>query len=567
MKKGRRLLGQVLKGMGLVHEGHIQQALTIQKKDGGLIGAVLVKSGALSEEGLAKGLAEQAGMPFADLGQAKITKEMLDLVPASMATAYGIVPFSLDSTTLVIAMSDPGATNALDDLRFMAGVEVSGAIAAEKQIQEAIKKLYAGREESMAQAVGSLAKEMDSSEKRKDAFDLGDPKSAATAAPVVKLLNLILLQAIKDKAADIHFEPFEDEFKIRYRIDGVLYEMSPPPKELAQAVISRIKVMANLDIAETRVPQDGRIELTIMNRAVDLRVSTLPTMFGESVVMRVLDRSVVSLDLENLGLRAEELDTLRKLNTLPHGIILVTGPTGCGKTTTLYSALREANDIADKIITTEDPVEYDLEGIIQVQINDEIGLTYATCLRSILRQDPDKILVGEIRDLETASISVEASLTGHVVFSTLHTNDAPSAVTRMLEIGVEPFLIAATLEAVLAQRLVRKICVSCKTEYTPDQKELFEINVTADQLGKKKFFRGTGCPACNNTGYRGRTGIYEIMLLNEEMKQLIMDKASSDALRRAARKAGMRTLRESGLLAVYDGVTTVDEVLHETAIV
>ncbi len=567
VNKARRLLGQVLKGLGFVHEGNIQQALQIQKKEGGLIGELLVRIGALTEEGLTKGLAEQAGLPLVDLKEANITKEMIDMVPASIASAYRVVPFSFDGKKLVVAMADPGGSSALDDLRFMVSCGVEGALAPGRQVDDAIARFYSGKAETVAQAVGTLAGDMESSEKRKDAFNLEDPRAAATAAPVVKLLNLILLQAIKDKAADIHFEPFENEFKIRYRIDGVLYEMAPPPKELAQAVISRIKVMSNLDIAETRVPQDGRIELTIMNRAVDLRVSTLPTMFGESVVMRVLDRSVVSLDLENLGMRQEELATMRKLNTLPNGIILVTGPTGCGKTTTLYSALREANDISVKIITTEDPVEYDLEGIIQIQINDEIGLDYAACLRSILRQNPDKILVGEIRDLETAGISVEASLTGHVVFSTLHTNDAPSAVTRMLEIGVEPFLIAATLEAVIAQRLVRKICNSCRMPYQPDQKEIFELNLSADQLGGKKFFRGKGCPECNNTGFRGRTGIFEIMLVNEDIKQLIMDKASSDSLRRAARKNGMRTLRESGMLAVFDGVTSVDEILHETSVV
>jgi len=484
-----------------------------------------------------------------------------------MATAFRVVPFSLVDGILTVALADPEGASVLDDLRFMVSAEVVGALAGEKEVDEAVKKLYAGREESVASVMTDLAKDMKSSEKRKESFDLEDPNVAATAAPVVKLLNLILYQAVKDKASDIHFEPFEDEFKIRYRIDGVLYEMAPPPKELAQAVIARIKAMSNLDIAETRVPQDGRIELSIAGRAVDLRISTLPTMFGESVVMRVLDRSVVSLDLENLGLRGKELELLRKLNTLPNGIILVTGPTGSGKTTTLYSALREANDVAVKIITTEDPVEYDLEGIIQVQINEEIGLTYASCLRSILRQDPDKILVGEIRDIETAGISVEASLTGHVVFSTLHTNDAPSAITRMLEIGVEPFLIAATLEAVVAQRLVRRICKECSHAFEPDAATLFELGLTREQIVGKKFCKGSGCKACNNTGYRGRTGIYEIMLLNENIRQLLIDGASSDALRLAARKAGMGTLRESGLVAIYDGITTVDEVLHETTMI
>ncbi|MHC5036887.1 MAG: GspE/PulE family protein, partial [Planctomycetota bacterium] len=353
-------------------------------------------------------------------------------------------------------------------------------------------------------------------------------------------------------------------FNIRYRIDGVLYEMTPPPMNLALAVISRIKVMADLDIAETRMPQDGRIELAIGGRPVDLRVSCLPTMFGESVVMRVLDRSNVRLDLEKLGFTQEDLETMRKLISMPNGIILVTGPTGSGKTTTLYSALNEANTIDVKIITTEDPVEYDLEGIMQVQINDEIGLGYADCLRSILRQDPDKILVGEIRDPETAQIAVEASLTGHIVFSTLHTNDAPSTVARVLDLNVPPFLIAATLESIIAQRLVRRICSECREVYVPSERELMELGMTRDSLGDRKFYRGKRCEACHGSGYSGRIGLFEIMVITEDIQNLIMDRASTDAIRSAARRQGMKTLRDSGIRAVLKGVTTVEEVLRET---
>jgi type IV pilus assembly protein PilB len=399
---------------------------------------------------------------------------------------------------------------------------------------------------------------------REEIPDIQQLEKDANAAPVVKLLNMVLLQAIKDRASDIHFEPFETEFKIRYRVDGVLYEMMPPPLQLARAVISRVKVMSSLDIAETRLPQDGRIELNIAGKPVDLRVSTLPTMFGESVVLRVLDRSNVSLDLEQIGLRPDELKTFRELLKKPNGIILVTGPTGSGKTTTLYSALQEANRVEVKIITTEDPVEYDIDGLIQVPINEEIGVTFAKCLRSILRQDPDIILVGEIRDLETAQIAVEASLTGHIVFSTLHTNDAPSSVTRVTDLGLEPFLVTATLEAIIAQRLVRRICLRCRVEYEPSDEELYELELTRSEVSGRTFHYGKGCKECNGTGYRGRIAIFEMMLLNDRLRELIMQSASTAALRKVAQEEGMRTLRESGLLHIFDGITTIEEVVRET---
>ncbi|MHC4473478.1 MAG: GspE/PulE family protein, partial [Planctomycetota bacterium] len=347
-------------------------------------------------------------------------------------------------------------------------------------------------------------------------------------------------------------------------VDGVLYELEPPPRHLATALISRVKVMAGLDISETRMPQDGRIELSISGRPVDMRVSTLPTMFGESCVMRVLDRSVVQLDMAQLGLREDEIQHVRRLIRMPHGIILVTGPTGSGKTTTLYSALREANDISRKIITTEDPVEYDLEGIMQVQVNEEIDVTFAACLRSILRQDPDMILIGEIRDKETGEMAIQASLTGHVVFSTLHTNDAPLAVTRLVDIGVEPFLVSATLEAVVAQRLVRKVCNACRVYYEPSDEALMELELAPDQVMGKKFAFGKGCQECHYTGYRGRTGIFEIMSVTERIRQLIMDNVPTSRIREAALEEGMRTLRESGLFAIFDGITTIEEVVRET---
>ncbi len=396
------------------------------------------------------------------------------------------------------------------------------------------------------------------------AFDLDGVEALADSAPVRKLLNLVLLLAIKDHASDIHFEPFEDEFRIRIKAEGVLYEMVPPPRHLAFAITTRIKVMANLDIAERRLPQDGRIELMVGGHPVDLRVSILPTLFGESTVMRVLDRSVVSLDLDKVGMDEHTLTTFRKVIDRPNGIVLVTGPTGSGKTTTLYSALSELNHIEDKLITTEDPVEYDIDGIVQIPIDHGIGVTFASCLRAILRQDPDKILVGEIRDLETAEIAVQASLTGHLVFSTLHTNDAPSTITRMKDMGIPTFLITATVEAILAQRLVRRICTKCREETKPANDLLYELGMDAASIADKKFFRGAGCDACNNTGYKGRIGLFELMILNDEIREMIMTNCTTDDLRKKAQEQGMISLRDYGLKFVLGGITTADELVRET---
>ena len=387
---------------------------------------------------------------------------------------------------------------------------------------------------------------------------------AASDNQVIKLLNLVLLQAIKDRASDIHFEPFENEFKMRYRIDGVLYEMVPPPKELGPAITSRIKVMAGLDIAERRLPQDGRIELTLQGNPVDLRIAVLPTMHGESVVMRVLDRSNVELALDRLGLRTDDIEVVRRLINKPNGIVIVTGPTGSGKTTTLYAALAELNTIDTKILTAEDPVEYDIDGLCQCQVNADAELTFAKLLRSFLRQDPDIILVGEIRDLETAQIAVQASLTGHLVLSTLHTNDAPSSIVRMLDLGLEAFLLTATIEGVIAQRLVRLVCTKCKEAYQPTEEELMELQLRPEDVRGKRFMRGKGCDRCNGSGYKGRLALYEIMTIDDELRDMVMKQASTGVLRVHARKRGMRTLRESGLLAIYEGLTTIDEVVRET---
>ena len=556
-------LGQIFKQMGLVTEYDIQQALAKQKETGEAIGQILVSNGLVTEVDLSRALAEQKGMEFVDLEKIEIPPEVIELVDQSTVETFQVMPLEFDGSTLVVAVSRPDNLSVLDDLRFSLPevTNFKAKLASEEQVKKAIENYYEGNQGKMDEllaGIGSATLEVG------EATDLAKMEADANAGPVVKLLNMILLQAIRDRAADIHLEPFEHEFKVRYRVDGVLYEMMPPPLHLAHSVISRVKVMASLDIAETRLPQDGRIELNVGGNPIDLRVSTLPTMFGESVVMRILDRTNLALDLEKLGFRPDELSEFRNLVAKPNGIILVTGPTGSGKTTTLYSVLMEANTVDSKIITTEDPVEYDLEGIVQVQVNEEIGLTFADCLRSILRQDPDKILVGEVRDLETAQIAVESSLTGHIVYSTLHTNDAPSSVTRILDLGLEPFLISATLEGVIAQRLARRICLQCKTAYDPTEQELYELELTASETQGREFYFGKGCKSCNGTGYKGRVALFEMVLVNDRLRDMIMNAGSTADLRSAAREDGMRTLRDSGLLQIYDGISTIEEVVKET---
>jgi type IV pilus assembly protein PilB len=564
----RKLLGRILKEMKLVTESQIQEALAIQRERGGAIGNILVSLNYVTQDDVALGLAMQAGMEVVDLDGLEVAQEVVDRVSPSIVQVYRVMPIRYENGTLTVALADPTHLKTLDDLRFLLDCEVAGAVSNDEAVGRAIYKYYRNKEESVEELIKELDRDYDHiasfSTSQSESIDLESLEEMANIAPVRKLLNLVLLQAIKDRASDIHFEPFEDEFKIRYRVDGVLYEMVPPPKHLSLAITSRIKVMSRLDIAERRMPQDGRVELNISGNPVDLRVSCLPTMFGESVVLRVLDRSVVSLDIEKLGLRPDDLEVVRGLMDKPHGIILVTGPTGSGKTTTLYAALNELNSINDKIITVEDPVEYDIEGIMQVQVNADIGVTFASCLRAILRQDPDIILVGEIRDMETGQISIQASLTGHLVFSTLHTNDAASSITRLVDMGLEPFLITATVEGVVAQRLVRRICSNCIEEYEPTVDSLMELGLRPEDVKGKKFHRGRGCDICNNTGYRGRCGIFEMLILNDEVREMVIAGASTQEIRAASRKYGSRSLRESGLLAIYDGLTTIEEVVRET---
>jgi len=564
-----RPIGRVLVKLGAVTRDQVHEALDIQKEKGGPLGRILIDLGYVDEKTLTLALGFQAGMEYVDLDNANIDEEVLQQIPAQMAKAYRVVPleFNAETKELTVALGSPDNFHATDDLRTLMGFRVKAKIAGNEAIDSALAKYYDVETESMAELINEMAANEELAtvlENRGESIDLERLKEMADANPVKRLVNMVLLEAIRNRASDIHFEPFEEEFKMRYRIDGHLYEMLPPPKSIAVAIASRIKVMSNLDIAERRLPQDGRIELLVNQAPVDLRVSVLPTMFGESVVMRVLDRSQVSLDLERLGMREDDIRLFRQLIRRPNGIIIVTGPTGSGKTTTLYSALNELNSVDVKILTAEDPVEYDIDGLVQTQIHEEIGLTFGRCLRSFLRQDPDVILVGEIRDLETAEIAVQASLTGHLVFSTLHTNDAPSAIARLLDLGLEPFLATATIEAIVAQRLVRRICPRCKEEFTPTEDMLMELDLTPEKIGSRKFHRGTGCDYCRGTGYSGREAVFEIMVLDDDIREMVMQRKSTQALREAAQKRGMRTLREAGLLAIFDGDTTIEEVVEQT---
>ena len=571
----RRKIGRVLTKLGKVTREQVHEALAKQKEEGRTrpLGEVLVDMGLVTPRDIEEALAGQAGMAFVDLDAlGEIDEETIAALPAETAMTYKVFPleYSPQGKKLKIALMSPENFRAVDDLRLLMGFNVEAFVAPKEQVEARLQEHYAGKQTSLTDMMGELSEDegLASLAKRDQSggqsIDLEAVLDAAEDNKVVKLLNLVLLQAIKDRASDIHFEPFEDEFKMRYRIDGVLYEMVPPPKYLGPAITSRVKVMSNLDIAERRLPQDGRVELVVGGNPVDLRVSVLPTMHGESVVMRVLDRSNVELSLDRVGLSPRELETVRGLIRKPNGIVVVTGPTGSGKTTTLYAALQELNDVDVKILTAEDPVEYDIDGLCQCQVNSEVGLTFAAALRSFLRQDPDVILVGEIRDLETAQIAVQASLTGHLVFSTLHTNDAPSSIVRLLDLGIESFLLTATIEAIVAQRLVRTICAKCKEQYEPSEEQLLELDLTPDEVQGRKFFRGRGCEVCHGSGYKGRTAIYEIMAMDDAMRDLVIKQASTAVLRDEARKRGMQSLRESGLKAIYDGKSTIDEVVRET---
>ncbi|KXU36672.1 pilus assembly protein PilB [Cephaloticoccus primus] len=550
--------------------GKLRAAWAEHQASGQSLADIVLARGLFSREELLRRVADGLGWSFAGVGQPEVSTELLGAIRPELARRYAVFPRGVEAGRegpIELWAADPFNRQSVDDLSFALGREVRFVVADPEEILALLRRHYGEGSEFPAEAHSPVeAPSFDLEPEPAAGAELaeGDLESMAAQAPVIHFVNLVLKQAIRDKASDIHFEPFEDEFRIRYRIDGALYEMAPPPRQLALPISSRLKVMANLNIAERRIAQDGRIKFMLEGRAVDLRVSTLPTQFGESIVLRVLDQSAVQLDVSQLGLPADIHAALNETIRRPNGIFIVTGPTGSGKTTTLYAGLRVINAPDMKLLTIEDPVEYEIDGIMQVPVNAPIGLSFAAALRAFLRQDPDVIMVGEIRDLETAQIAIQASLTGHLVFSTLHTNDAPGALTRLIDMGVEPFLISSTLSAVLAQRLVRRICPHCKTAYQPGDALLASAGIDRRAVGGRSFFRGAGCPHCYHTGYRGRLGIFEWLPMSEAMRELTLERAPTLQLRHAATRQGMRTLREDGLRAVLGGQTTLDELLRYT---
>jgi type IV pilus assembly protein PilB len=548
----------------ILQPAQVDDILQEANLNGKSIERALIDSGFVDQRGFYQVIANALGTDFIDLAEDEIAPETLRLIPAGLARLHQALPIAAHENTLRVALLDPLDLRAVEDLRFALGRDVHVVVAPTGQVEDRIKLYYGADSSSMEEILKQLGETGELMTLRDAADSASIVEAEANATPVIRFVDLILFQAIQDRASDIHFEPFENEFKIRYRVDGALYEMAPPPRHLALPIISRVKVMANMNIAERRLPQDGRIQKNIAGRAVDLRVSTLPTQFGESVVLRVLDRSTVNLDLEALGLPDHIHDYLIEIVHRPNGIFIVTGPTGSGKTTTLYSCLRKINTIDSKLLTAEEPVEYDLDGIVQVPVNEAIGLTFARVLRAFLRQDPDRIMVGETRDLETAQISIQAALTGHLVFTTLHTNDAPGAITRLIDMGVEPFLISSTLEAVLGQRLLRSICPRCRTPYQPSDTLLVQLGLSRPDIGEKNFYYGKGCDACNQTGYSGRKGIYELLKITDPLRELINERAPSVTLKEKALELGMVTLRQDGLRSVFAGDTTIEEVLKYT---
>jgi type IV pilus assembly protein PilB len=561
------ILSELVRERNFVSPEQYREIEEEHERTGKSLSQVMIDFGLVSEEQLLRAVAEHLNLEYLNLDDVDLTQPVLRSMPASVARMYGAVPVALNGNTITVAVMDPYNPQLVGELSFILGKDVQLAVAPSKQIEEAVQKYFGEESESLKDVLMDMESQLASAEAVETATKTGGTaalEELASQAPIVRFVNLIMFQAIQDRASDIHFEPFEDEFKIRYRVDGALYEMTPPPKHLALPVISRVKVMSNLNIAERRLPQDGRIKLMIAGRQVDLRVSTLPTQFGESVVLRVLDRSVVNLEMESLGMPPAIYDRTKEVIKVPNGIFIVTGPTGSGKTTTLYSCLKRINTIDMKLLTAEDPVEYDIEGIMQVPINEAIGLTFGRALRSFLRQDPDIIMVGEMRDLETAQISIQASLTGHLVFTTLHTNDSPGAVTRMIDMGVEPFLISSTLQAVLAQRLVRTICKKCRIAYEPPESVLSDLGLTKDDTAGRPFYYGKGCAECNETGYHGRKGLFELLIISEPIRELINMRAPAGVIRGRALELGMRTLREDGIRGILDGETTVEEILKST---
>ena len=552
---------------GLVDDLQLEEVAQEHTRSGKPVIQTLQDFGLLDLETILQIMADHLGTEVVELHNLELAPEVLQTVPASAARMHQCLPVAVYGSSVRIAMADPLDPAVIDELNYLTSKEVQVVVADPAQIEKAVSKFYGEESESVSDILKQLGADAEIAKEVADATagdGVTDLEDLANEAPIIKFVNLVLYQAVQDRASDIHFEPFEDEFKIRYRVDGALYEMTPPPKHLALPVTSRIKVMANLDIAERRLPQDGRIGLTLGGRQIDLRVSTLPTQFGESVVLRVLDRSAVNMELESLGFPKFIYDHTVQTIQQPNGIFINTGPTGCGKTTTLYSCLRRINTIDSKLLTVEDPVEYDIDGIMQVPVNEPVGMTFPRALRAFLRQDPDVIMLGEIRDLETSQIAIQASLTGHLVLSTLHTNDAPGAVTRLIDMGVEPFLISSTLLSVLAQRLVRTICKKCRTPFEPTENQLSLLNLSPHDIGDKVFYYGRGCANCNDTSYRGRKGIFELLVISEPIRALINERAPTVVIRQKAVELGMVTLREDGMRGIFDGDTTIEEVLKYT---
>ena len=557
----------LVKERNLIDDLQVEEVLQEQARSGKSISQILVDFELVDLDTQLQIQAEHLGTEVVNLSDMELSPEVLKTIPPATARMYQCVPVAVNDSVAQVALVDPLNPSIIDELAYIVGKEIQLVVADPAAIEKLIGKFYGEDSESVTDILKELGADTDIAKEASEAAgteDAGELADVANATPIIRFVNLVLFQAVQDRASDIHFEPFEDEFKIRYRVDGALYEMSPPPKHLALPVISRLKVMANLNISERRLPQDGRINFPMGNRQIDLRVSTLPTQFGESVVLRVLDRAAVNLDLDTLGLPKYVHDYIIEAVQQPNGIFIATGPTGSGKTTTLYSCLRRENSIDSKLLTAEDPVEYDIEGIMQVAINDGVGLTFGKALRSFLRQDPDVIMVGEMRDLETSQIAIQASLTGHLVLSTLHTNDAPGAVTRLIDMGVEPFLISSTLMAVLAQRLVRTTCKKCRTPFEPTESQLSLLNLSPHDIGDKVFYYGRGCSACNDTGYKGRKGIFELLVISEAIRGLINERAPSVVLRQKAVELGMVTLRDDGLRGIFDGDTTIEEVVKYT---
>ena len=563
MANGSTRLGELLVKNNLISKEQLTQALSQQDTSGGRLGANLVKLGFISEDEITAFLSRQYGVPSINLAQFEVDGNVTKLIDADMAQKYQVLPINRAGGVLTVAMADPSNIFAIDDIKFKTGLRVEPVVAAESAIRNAINRYYdnAGLVDEILK---KTVEDVDTVTEGDDQVNVAELAQATEDAPVVKLVNLILTDAIKKGASDIHVEPYEKTFRVRFRIDGVLYDVMQPPMKLKAAITSRIKIMSQLDIAERRLPQDGRIKIKVGQREMDFRVSTLPTLFGEKVVLRLLDKSNLQLDMTKLGFEPHSLKDFEDAILMPYGMILVTGPTGSGKTTTLYSALNRINKIDTNIMTAEDPVEFNLPGVNQVQMKPDIGLNFAAALRSFLRQDPDVIMVGEIRDYETAEISIKAALTGHLVLSTLHTNDAPSTVSRLLNMGVEPFLVAASSNLIVAQRLLRRVCSQCKEEIKVPANALVDLGFSPEEAKATKTYKGKGCANCSDTGYRGRIALYEVMAIRDNVKELILQGASTGELREAGRKNGMKTLRESGLQKIREGLTTVEEVLRVT---